>query len=96
MLLSHVCIDPGRPSEKLSLDVHRYQRGGNSVTNVHSDCEQVTLDERTYPVKEGSVVFIPRGTRHSIKNTGEGELVLAFISTYLENQGSIAEVGCRR
>ncbi len=95
MLLSHVCIGPGRPSERLSLDVHRYQRGGYSVTNVHSDCEQaylilsgegqVTLDERTYPVKEGSVVFIPRGTRHSIKNTGEGELVLAFISTYLED-----------
>ena len=93
MLLSHVCIGRERNSERLTLDAHRYHRGGYSVTNVHEDCEQVymvlsrrgevTLNEKTYPLKRGSVVFIPRHTRHSIRNTRDEELVLVFISTYL-------------
>jgi len=89
-----VCLgNPRVPCARLSLDVHRYREGGESVTNIHSDCEQVyvvtdgrgeaTVGGRTETVAKGDVVFIPRNAPHSIRNTGEGELQLIFVSVKL-------------
>jgi mannose-6-phosphate isomerase-like protein (cupin superfamily) len=94
-LLSHECIGMGdRGSKRLSVDVHRYQVKGHSVTNVHSVCEQgyfilegegeVRVGDETYDVSKGSYVFIPRHAPHSLKNTGDGELILLFMSIDLD------------
>lgn len=94
-LLSHECIGMGdRGSKRLSVDVHRYQVKGHSVTNVHSECEQgyfilegegiVSVGDETYDVRRGSYVFIPRHAPHSLKNTGDGELILLFMSIELD------------
>lgn len=95
-LLSHECLGAKKGTRRLSLDIHRYQEGGHSVTNVHSHCEQgyfiisgqgeVTLGDRTHPITNGSYVYIPRNQPHSIKNTGEGELILVFMSVNLDQE----------
>ena len=94
ILLSHQCLGMMTTGcERLTIDVHRYQEGGFSVTNVHGHCEQgyfimdgegeVNVGNETYKVTKGSYVFIPRNAPHSLRNTGKGELVLLFMSTLL-------------
>ncbi len=93
-MLSHVCIGKrGVQTENLQIDVHRYPQGGFSDANAHDQCEQAyfvlkgrgeaKIGGETKGVHPGSLVFIPRRTLHCIRNTGKGELVLAFISCNL-------------
>ncbi len=97
-MLSHVCLGNERcPTEGFHLDVHRYPRGGGSNINVHDFCEQAyfiiegqgeaTVGEETKGVGPGDFIFIPKLAPHNIKNVGDGELVLLFISTDLVRRG---------
>ncbi len=91
-MLSHVCLGQKTGCERLTIDVHRYGPGAHSVTNVHTNCEQVyfvmggegeaTVGQETHRVRKGSVVFIPRNAPHSIRRT-RGELTLLFVSVSL-------------
>ncbi len=94
LMLSHVCIGEATcNSERLTIDIHRYQVGGHSETNTHDNMEQAyfilsgegeaSVGDSKSPVRKGSFIFIPRRSPHSIRNTGSGELVLAFISVVL-------------
>jgi mannose-6-phosphate isomerase-like protein (cupin superfamily) len=89
-MLSHECLS----SKRLTIDIHRYPEGGFSNPNVHNNFEQVyvvlegegeaIVAGLTQSVGVRSIIFIPRNSLHSIRNTGTGELVLAFISVTLD------------
>lgn len=60
--------------------------GGEIGEEVHDDVDQVlafvegegkaVLDGETSPVRPGSLVFVPAGTRHNFTNAGAGDLKL--------------------
>ena len=60
--------------------------GGEVGEEVHDDVDQVlafvegegkaVLDGETSPVRPGSLVFVPAGTRHNFTNAGAGDLKL--------------------
>ena len=93
-MLSHVCMGPKDGLRKLNIDVHRYPPGGKSDPNIHKVLEQaylilegegeVMLDEVSQRVNRGSFIFIPRHTLHAIRNPGDTDLVLAFLSVRLD------------
>ena len=74
MLISHECIKGKIESEVLTVHIHRYQEGGFSTPNVHSQFEQVYVVKegegevmvggKTSPIRAGSVIFIPRHAPH--------------------------------
>ena len=93
-MLSHVCMGHRNGLCRINIDVHRYPVGGMSNFNVHPLQEQAYFvlegegevsvagdRQRVYP---GSFVFIPRHALHAIRNLGETELVLAFLSVVLD------------
>jgi mannose-6-phosphate isomerase-like protein (cupin superfamily) len=93
-MLSHVCLGHGDGLRRSSIDVHRYPPGGKSNFNVHPRQEQiyfilegegeVSIAGEMQRVKPGSLAFIPRHALHAIRNVGDGELVLAFLSVVLD------------
>ena len=94
MMISHECIRGRLKSEALTVHIHRYHEGGFSTPNVHPHMEQVYVVQSgegevmvggvTTPISPGSVVFIPRNATHCVRNLGNGELVMAFISVDLD------------
>ncbi len=67
-----------------SCDLGTYLSGGDVPQHVHDDIEEVFyflrgtgvvyLDKKEIPVKAGSVVPVPPGVYHGIKNTGRDVL----------------------
>ncbi|MFA7395255.1 MAG: cupin domain-containing protein [Candidatus Paceibacterota bacterium] len=75
-----------KPEEDIGLEVHgnidqffRFEEG-NGV---------VTIDGKNYDVKDGSVVIIPAGAEHNVKNTGRGDLKLYTIYSPAEHQDKV-------
>jgi mannose-6-phosphate isomerase-like protein (cupin superfamily) len=93
-MLSHVCMGKRDGLCRINIDVHRYPVGGMSNFNVHPIQEQVyfvlegegevSVAGDRQRVCPGSLVFIPRHALHAIRNLGETELVLAFLSVVLD------------
>ncbi len=42
-------------------------------------CGEMTVDGETQPVKAGDFVFIPSGSKHSLKNTGDEDMHMMFV-----------------
>ena len=93
-MLSHECIGhPTRPALGMHADVHRYPKGGGSNINTHEFSEQAyyiiegtgeaRVGDDVIPATPGTLIFIPKHAPHCIRNTGDGELVLFFVSTNL-------------
>ncbi|HQF41145.1 MAG TPA: cupin domain-containing protein [Candidatus Paceibacterota bacterium] len=75
-----------KPEEDIGLEVHgnidqffRFEEG-NGV---------VTIDGKNYDVKDGSVVIIPAGAEHNVKNTGRGDLKLYTIYSPAEHRDKV-------
>jgi mannose-6-phosphate isomerase-like protein (cupin superfamily) len=63
-----------------------YQKGDEVRMHKHEDSEHAFIilkgigffecDTGRYPIRKGSVMFMPKGANHRIGNDGDGELVL--------------------
>jgi mannose-6-phosphate isomerase-like protein (cupin superfamily) len=95
MMKSHELLLPSViGTKRLELDIQRYLPGGYSETRSHQKEEQAwfvlsghgtaRLDGNMVHMKPRSFVFIPRNTPHSVRNTGDEELVIAFVKSALE------------
>ncbi len=78
-------VDPGGPSgqvDDLAVIAERIAPGDRIPLHIHRVNEvilargpgQFTLGNHTAPVDDGSVVFIPAGTPHGLRNDGDGVL----------------------
>ena len=65
-------IIPGR-----SLRIHKHLNNDELIF-IHKGEGTFTLDEETIAVKTGTVVFVPRGVWHGLKNTGKEDLLMIF------------------
>lgn len=63
-------------------------KGGGIPEHEHENIEsytilkgsgEMTVDGETEKVQEGDYVFIPSGAKHSLQNTGEGEMHMMFV-----------------
>lgn len=67
-------------SENIRMRKFTMEPGGSMVLHKHSNTEhvqyvlkgviEVTIEGETHTVREGSAVFIPKGSSHSYKNIG--------------------------
>jgi mannose-6-phosphate isomerase-like protein (cupin superfamily) len=65
-------IVPGR-----KLPVHKHL-SNDEVVFIQSGNGIFTLDEKTFEVKTGTVVFVPRGVWHGIENSGTENIRMVF------------------
>ncbi len=56
------------PSQQLSLQRHRHREEYWVVINGQGE---VTLEDSVKPIQAGSYIFIPKGTKHMLKNTSD-------------------------
>ncbi|HHY47789.1 MAG TPA: cupin domain-containing protein [Firmicutes bacterium] len=76
MVVGRVLLEPGRVHPPKSHDNEEecfFILAGEGV---------VTLDSEDIPVTAGSFVYIPRGTVHSVKNSGAGPLEYIFFGAF--------------
>lgn len=83
---------PREKSECVEILLERFPKGLSFPLHQHKECEQtylvvdgeaqVQLGQRVHTVKKGSVVYIPRNTDHSIRNTGDRDFVYLVVETY--------------
>jgi len=75
-------------SENFAIRLCRIEKGGISPPDSHkwehgvvilSGSGVVTLNGREYEVKPGTFLFIPPGTEHSFRQTGEDDLVFICV-----------------
>jgi quercetin dioxygenase-like cupin family protein len=79
-----------------------YQKGDEVRMHKHDDAEHAFIilkgtgffecDTGRYPIREGSVMFMPKGANHRIGNDGAGELVLleVFAPPTVERKAGLA------
>lgn len=60
---------------------------------VHKGSGIFTLGEKQYPIKEGAVIIVPKGTWHGLQNTGDENIELRFGYTPAGSEGYFREVG---
>ena len=73
-------------AKKMQLVVMALERGGEIGEEVHSDVDQffrvetgkgeISIDGAVSKIKTGTVMIVPAGSRHNIKNTGDKPLKL--------------------
>ena len=83
---------PREKSECVEILLERFPKNLSFPLHQHKECEQtylvvdgeaqVQLGEQMHTLKKGSVVYIPRNTDHSIRNTGDRDLVYLVVETY--------------
>ena len=83
---------PREQGEAMEVLLERYPKGASFPVHQHAECEQfyfildgeaeVNVGEKRQRVKNGSVVYIPRNTDHSVGNIGRGELVYVVCCSY--------------
>ncbi len=61
-----------QPGDEIGEEVHELDQ----FIRVEKGEGTVTLDGTSYPLLEDQAVIIPRGVKHNIVNTGDGELKL--------------------
>lgn len=66
-----------KPGARLSLQKHAHR---SEKWNIVSGQGIVTLDGQEIPVKAGSVLDVPVGAIHRIKNTGDSKLVFIEVA----------------
>jgi mannose-6-phosphate isomerase-like protein (cupin superfamily) len=75
-------------TDAYNIDIAKVAPGGYSPLHIDQDNHafyildgkgEIDIADKCYQVREGSVVRIPRGVVHAIRNTGEGWLMLLSI-----------------
>jgi len=71
-------------------DLHYYPKGGWQKLMAHENIWHILfivegqgeyqVGEETYKVKKNSLVYVPPGAMHAVKNTGDGTLTLLFVA----------------
>lgn len=94
ILFGKVSGVPEREAEVSESNVIKLQKGESSNLGLHPDEEEiyyyfrgegtVTLDGVEYPVRPGSVAFIPRNCSHITKNLGDEELCYTCVAIYFD------------
>lgn len=79
-------ISPYTTGEKRTSIVHvTVPPLGVSNAHTHNDCDEfiyfvnkgkVVIDEKEYEVKENSIVFVPKNSRHECVNTSKDEVLM--------------------
>jgi quercetin dioxygenase-like cupin family protein len=69
------CMEDQDPGRRMRIHKHL---NNDELIFIHKGVGTLTLDEETYDVKTGDVVFIPRGTWHGLDNTGKENLMFYF------------------
>jgi hypothetical protein len=72
--------DPGLSEREVSESIHR----GSGL---------LTLGEKEFPVDDGAVALIPKGTWHGLKNTGTDNVEMRFGYMPAGFEGFFREVG---
>jgi len=80
----------GLKGTPVGCDLHYYAPGGWQKLSAHENGWHVfyVLDgqgeyqvgDEKYGISKGSVVYVPPGKMHAVKNTGVGELALLFVA----------------
>jgi len=76
-------VDTSLGTDKIDVHLNRLMPGGpRGKVHHHSQADNVyivkrgegtlTVEDKTYVVRENDVVYIPAGMRHSLSNTGTG------------------------
>jgi mannose-6-phosphate isomerase-like protein (cupin superfamily) len=68
-------IEDMSPGRKMRIHKHL---NNDELIFIHKGEGTFTLDEQSIEVKNGSVVFVPRGTWHGLDNTGKENLLMVF------------------
>jgi len=63
------------PKDEIGMEIHKETQ----FIKIEKGSGLAILNDRSYPLKAGSAVFIPGGTHHNIINTGKGKLKLYTI-----------------
>ncbi|HAI41092.1 MAG TPA: mannose-6-phosphate isomerase, partial [Maribacter sp.] len=61
------------PSHRISYQSHDKR---NEIWVVVSGHGEITLDDKVSPVKYGSIISIPKGTKHRIENTNKNQCLI--------------------
>lgn len=85
----------------LQLVLMTLQPGGEIGSEVHEDRDQffrfeegkgqVDIDDNTYDVVDGSGVIVPAGSRHNVRNSGDGPLKLYTLYGPPEHKDGIVQ-----
>jgi quercetin dioxygenase-like cupin family protein len=75
-----------------ALPVHKHLNEDELIF-LHRGSGSLTLGEKEYQVKEGAVVFIPKGIWHGLKNTGTENIEMRFAYTPSGFENFFREVG---
>lgn len=74
---------------KKEVKSHKHQYHSEQVLVIEGEAE-MKLGEKTFPVKKGDVIFIPKNTVHSVKNKGAIPLkVLSVQAPYFDGKDRI-------
>jgi quercetin dioxygenase-like cupin family protein len=76
-------------AENVAAEYIIYQKGDEVRMHKHDDSEHAFIilkgtgffecDSGRYPIREGSIMFMPKGANHRLGNNGDGEMVLLEI-----------------
>lgn len=87
--------------KNMQLVLMTLQPGDEIGSEVHRDRDQffrfeegegrVDIDDNTYSVFDGSGIIVPAGSRHNVRNTGEGPLKLYTLYAPPEHQDGIVQ-----
>ena len=90
--VNYTVLLPRERTESVELLLQRTPVGRSFPVHQHKECEQtylvlegeaeVQVGDLAGTVRKGSVVYIPRLTDHSVRNTGDRELVYIVVENY--------------
>jgi len=70
-----ICTEEMMPGSAIPIHKHLYN---DEIFFFHKGSGSFILDEKEFPVSEGSTAFVPKGVWHGLKNTGNELMILAF------------------
>lgn len=79
-----------RPGDKLPVHKHLNE---DELIFIHSGSGMLTLADKQFPVKQGAVAMVPKGTWHGLENIGEENIEMRFGYTPSGFEGFFREVG---
>ncbi len=90
--VNYTVLLPRERTESVEILLQRTPVGRSIPVHQHKECEQtylvlegeaeVQVGDLAGTVRKGSVVYIPRLTDHSVRNTGDRELVYIVVENY--------------
>ncbi|WP_462252139.1 cupin domain-containing protein [Ferruginibacter sp.] len=74
------------------IPVHKHKKEDELIF-IHRGSGIFTMGEKEYPVSEGAVAVVPKGTWHGLRNNGTENLEMRFAYTPSGFEGYFREVG---